>query len=843
MKILFSVLFIAVSFLSGAQAPQLVIPRGHNATVKLIATSPDKKWLATGDEHGVVKLWDMITAREVKTFNDTSGITSFRGAKALTFSPDSKKLFIGHLFNLVIIDLSNAGKEIFNKTIHDNKIVDDILFSSKGKIFATAADEEIKIWDLENLESPKTVPIKGYRPQLAFDDANNIVAVTSGNYTDINFTHVTTNTGYITHVNTATGQVISTDEFENLEDDNFFISPNGKLLATVRFEKLAVNNEERKAGTVQLLDIASKTIVKKFIGIKDSTINLLSFSENNNYMVTMAGKSIILYDLTTLEYVKTCYSDDIFSGLILCNTDGSKLFQAISTNSSVVQWNFKENKVDKIFGGQANFIQDLAITPDQQSIILLSGANEYYSKYFLQKLDLNSELVSDINRSGIISNMQHTYEGGYIASAGGGRLFEADAVNTVDRILQHQTATAFSVSNNKKILVTTNQYEDPILSFYNVENGKKIRDISLQTTALSFLYSKDDLSLYVGHKGNNKIDKIDIQTGTILKTFERIDDDYSKTRSINFMMLSKDESTLIAVNDYNEIYSWNTIANAQSAKIGYGFSIKAIPNKNEFVYGNGESDLEVYDLSANKISRSLKYPSKTNGAMDITADGKFIFYSNNDKSVSIVDFSKGEVVATMVFFGKKDWVIVDKAGRFDGTETGMKTMYYAKGLNILPLESGYEQFYTPKLLQRILNNEKFTPPVVDINNIKAAPVVKISVEEEQRNLSVGDDIVTYKSDKEEVTIKVKADCPDDAVTEIRLYQNGKLVQTTRNLTVEDENKGEKTMTKTFSVTLNAGPNNFKAIAINSQRTESLPAELIADYKPLIIPTKTEDNAI
>ena len=839
MKILFPVLLSAISFFCAAQAPQLVIPKGHNDDVTLLAISPDKRWLASGDEKGTVKLWDMQTAKELKTFDNNPELSLLGQTTGLAFSPDGKKLYTGIGSSLIINDLLNGGKEIFNKKIHEDKIT-QILFSTNGKIFVTAADDQVKIWDADNLAAPKVVSIKGKKPKLAFDDANNIVVITTGNYMEVSssfdFTDIITNKGYITHINTTTGEVIVTDEFENLQGDGIFISPNGKLLAITRYEE--------SAGTVQLLDIASKKIIKKITGIQDSSINLLSFSSNNRYMATKAGKSIILYDLATFGYGKTFYSEDIFSGSILFSADGTKLLQGISLNGSVVQWSLKESKVEKVFGSEANFIKGLAVTPDQQSLVFLYGPSSYRSeKFFLQKLDLNSSVLSAVKSTGIASTIQKLN----IASAGGGRLFEPNTINTVDPVLYNQTVTDFCISNNSKILVTTNQYESqPQLSFYNVEDGKKISDISLQTNAYSFLFSKDDKILYVGYQGNNKIDKIEIQTGKILKTFEHIDS-YSKNRQINYILLSKDESTLIGVNDFRTIYSWNTATGVESrlniSTPGMGFSLKVIPNTNTFVYGDGGNNLNVYDLSANKIIRSLTCNSRTIGALDVTPDGKFIFYCNNDKSVSIWDLTKGALVATMVFFGEKDWVIVDKAGRFDGTQTGMHKMHYAKGLDILPLESGYEQFYTPNLLPRILNNEKFAAPVVDINNIKAAPIVKISVEEQQRNLSVEDDIATYKSDKEGVIIKVKADCPEDAVTEIRLYQNGKLVQTTRNLTVEDENKGEKTMTKTFSVILNAGQNNFKAVAINSQRTESLPAELIADYKPLVIPTKTEDNAI
>ncbi len=839
MKIIFSFLLSAVSFFSVAQAPQLVIPRGHSGDVKLLAISPDKKWLASGDEKGTVKLWDMQTAKELKTFDNNPELSILGQTTGLAFSPDGKKLYTGIGSSLIINDLLNGGKEIFNKKIHEDKIT-QILFSTNGKIFITAADDVVKIWDADNLASPKVVSIKGKKPKLAFDDANNIVVITTGNYMQVSssfdFTDIVTNKGYITHINTATGQVIVTDEFENLKDDGIYISPNAKLLAITRYEE--------SVGTVQLLDIGSKKIVKKITGIQDSSISLLSFSKDSRYMATKAGKSIILYDLTTFGYLKTFYSEDIFSSSILFSEDDTKLFQGINTNGSVVEWNLKESNVEKIFGSGANFIKDLVVTANQQSLILLYGTSDYRSNnLFLQKLDLRSAVLSEIKNTGIAGTMQKTD----IASAGGGRLFEPDVVNMVDGILSNQTVTAFSVSNNNKILVTTNQYESqPKLSFYSIAGGKKINSINLERSAYSLLFSKDDKLLYVGYEGNNKIDKIEIQTGSILQTFQHIDS-YSKGRKINYLLLSKDGNTLIGVNDFRKIYSWNTETGVEAAlnipDPGMGFSLKTVPNTNSFIYGDGKNNLSVYDLSSNKIIRSLTCNSRTIGALDVSPDGKFIFCSNNDKSVSIWDLTKGTLVAIMVFFGEKDWVIVDKAGRFDGTQTAMHNMHYTKGLDVLPLESGYEQFYTPNLLTRILNNENFTIPVVNINTIKAAPVVKISVEEQQRNLSVEEDITTYNTDKEQVTIKVKADCPEDAVTEIRLYQNGKLVQTTRNLTVEDENKGEKTMTKTFPVTLNAGANNFKAVAINSQRTESLPAELIADYKPSVIPAKKPENDI
>jgi hypothetical protein len=209
--------------------------------------------------------------------------------------------------------------------------------------------------------------------------------------------------------------------------------------------------------------------------------------------------------------------------------------------------------------------------------------------------------------------------------------------------------------------------------------------------------------------------------------------------------------------------------------------------------------------------------------------------------ICLWDVEKKRKIAKIYMFEKTaDWVMLTDDGRFDATPGALKKMYFTKGKEIIPLESLYEKYYVPGLLKQIWDNT-LPDNVPDINNLKSPPTVKISVIAQERNLEVSDDVIIVKTDKEQATIKTEADGLNDVVTEIRLYQNGKLVNSTRNLTVEDDSKGEKLLTKTFTVTLNAGKNIFKTVAINSQRTESVPAELIADYTPINIPVKPEGS--
>jgi Caspase domain len=195
---------------------------------------------------------------------------------------------------------------------------------------------------------------------------------------------------------------------------------------------------------------------------------------------------------------------------------------------------------------------------------------------------------------------------------------------------------------------------------------------------------------------------------------------------------------------------------------------------------------------------------------------------------------EGTDVIEAILLSYDNRYVITPSGRFDGSKGAQELMYFVKGETTIPLSAMFEKFYTPRLLKRILDGEKIDHVEVDVTKIKSPPSVKIGVPAQQRNLIVEDDkpsVRRYQMTSDKITLTVQADCPSDGVSEIRLFHNGKtLGNGTRNLVVEDDSKFEKTKIQSFDIQLVEGENSFRAIALNSEKTESQPDEILINYK-------------
>lgn len=208
--------------------------------------------------------------------------------------------------------------------------------------------------------------------------------------------------------------------------------------------------------------------------------------------------------------------------------------------------------------------------------------------------------------------------------------------------------------------------------------------------------------------------------------------------------------------------------------------------------------------------------------------------SGADNAIRLWDVPSATLLGTVTF--SKDgqqWAFIHPSGRFEATEGFQEQMYFMQGTTKVPLAAYFESYYTPGLLSQILAGQAIEAPGIELKDLAQPPKVFIELAGSTRNLTVEDAPQTVAS--EQATLRISAQSPDTKIAEIRLYHNGKLIESrTRNLTVEDDVEDvdlEKNRKReSIAVTLLPGENSFRAIALNEQRTESKAAELVLEYQ-------------
>lgn len=149
---------------------------GHQTTISRLVFSGDDRTLASADEEGNIKLWEVTSGQAKDGFRSGGKVT------ALRFAPNGQLLAsAGEDKTITLWDLRSDGAQV--KLKKHNAAVNALAFSPDGRLLASGSDDRsVIIWDVASGKSKRT--FKGHDLtvlSLAFSPDGTLIASGSGN--------------------------------------------------------------------------------------------------------------------------------------------------------------------------------------------------------------------------------------------------------------------------------------------------------------------------------------------------------------------------------------------------------------------------------------------------------------------------------------------------------------------------------------------------------------------------------------------------------------------------------------------------------------------------------------
>ncbi|MBN2808866.1 MAG: caspase family protein [Deltaproteobacteria bacterium] len=224
------------------------------------------------------------------------------------------------------------------------------------------------------------------------------------------------------------------------------------------------------------------------------------------------------------------------------------------------------------------------------------------------------------------------------------------------------------------------------------------------------------------------------------------------------------------------------------------------------------------------LSCELNENVKLNGVASIPGL-EYFFSAGEGRFLRLCSLASGKEVAKLVVLNE-GWGAVSANGCFDGTlknaaEDHLQALNWTCNNQELALDGFLASYYRPALLGRLLTGITPEPQTgaPDIENI--ASVEEFPMPPTIQIIKPAKEIETSE---QMIEITLKAADQGSGIHDIRLYHNGNIVDDQKSTQTTGEKNGE--VRKTYKLSLLAGANQIKAVALNDALVESTPDEIL-----------------
>ena len=754
---------------------------GHAERVVSVAFAPDGRTVLTGSWDNTARLWDVASGAELKKF---AGHTEF--VNAVAFSPDGRFVLTGSGDHTARLWSVATGVEIRRFTGHTNRVM-AVAFSPNGRLVATGSvDETARIWD-----AATGAPVRRLDPHAGDDHIDRETRIEMGK-----------------------GYEISAVAF----------SPDGGTVLTGSHDE-----------TARLWDVGTGNQIKVFQShySTDEMVMSVAFSPNGRYaLIGSADGTAQVWDAGTGGEIRTIPEAPARYSVVTAaafSPDGRFVLTA-SWEKYARLWDAATGKEVRQLKSLADWVNSAAISPDGR--FLVTGSQSKTAQLW----DVAAGAESRRMESPFTPTKSVVFSpDGRLVAAGGdggvGWLWDLSTGKFVRGFVGRGATTRVAYSPDGKFLLTVGDHDSARL--WDAASEKELRhfgeirrlsDTGPYTTSAAF--SPDGRFVVTGTSKGDVARLWDAATGAEVRRFGSDSD-----RETLCVAFSPDGRYVLTGSGDKTARLWDVATGAEVRRfVGHTSSIQSeafSPDGRWVLTGSNDLTVRLWDVATGAQLRQFNGHSDSILSVGFSPDGRLVLTGSWDATTRLWEAASGKLLATLVSFREQGWVVVDPDGRFDISDLdGGAPLHWeidTEPMRALPLEIFMRDYYTPRLLSRIVNREAL-PAVRSISEIKnrVQPDVEIESISSSRTHAGRVDVVVR------VASHVDGTNPPSGLQDLRLFRNGQLVA---NTPLDHALKDGDFEFDGIQLPKSMKSVRFTAYAFNSERIKSATAEKEFTYEP------------
>lgn len=833
MKLLFVISLLLGAITVQSQQLETVVQRGHNAAIKAVTYSKDGKYLFTGSRDKTIKLWEISTGRELRSFfGHESTIND------LALSPDGKQLLSSGADKTAKLWDIETGSLIQSFEGHE-ELLTSVSFHPDGKTILTAGyDNQAILWDVASAEQLNTFKVNpdkglGYGVNTTFSPDGNSIIIGNDNRTA---TIIDFKSGEVQReIKPAEGWCGGCATFVAVDQSNT------KLLKAT------------KGPGLQLFDLQSGNKLIDFISFDD---DITAVDINQEGQALMCSEdSLYVFDKKGHLLYKKIKDHSMPLADATFSPDG-KSIAASSDDMSVTILDAKNGQTIKRIEGYLKQVDKGGLDYDPNSRwdyyikrytdlkndFVISPDGKYLIKGKIGSLARMWEL-----RTGMIAQEFKGHEKAVLCmtfSEDGSKLLTGSADNTI-KVWDTSTGEELATLKGHRELVFSvrfNESQDKIISgswdgtirVWSASDYSQLQYLTLEKASSydTHFFNDDIYALSAGLDKSLRLWEIDSK--------QAVREFTGHTDIIHSVAKHPYSPQIASVSWDGKIKIWDVASGLQTKKYDhhkgpvYGVAYNA--SGTEIATGGADRKIFITDLSSGTIKATLIGHTSAVTTVSYVPSESLLVSASDNGEVKIWNLRTNEEMVSYLILNEQDWMAINKEGYFNATDGATRSIAFVKGMESYAAEQFFDQFYQPDLLNKTFLNqddklninqkiERFPPPQIEIlapHNAEKVRSASVDVLASVQDVGGGIDMLKVvhngktvllekaKLNNKRATINHSVDLvPGNNTIEVSAFSNGGIESSKHSVDLQLEGKVNSTL-YVFAV----GINKYKNEALN-----------------------------